>query len=300
MLFRRLRAPFLACLVVFSASAETLTIATYNVDNYGPADRMTEHGYRKDYPKPEAEKRALRRVIHGLNADVLVMQEMGAQPYLDELRRDLRAEGCPYPFAALATVADADRHVAVLSKRPLIQITTLAQLEFPYFGAKERVKRGVLRVAVHTEAGDVTVFAVHLKSRFTERRDDPECTLRRAGEAAAIRDAALASFPNPAAAKFIVLGDCNDSKASKAIARLQHRGRTTVTVLLPAADPNGENWTYRYRKEDAYERVDHIFISPGLQPAVVGGAATIYTGEGVSQASDHRPVVVRLELPGEN
>ena len=59
------------------ARAETLTVATYNVENYVAADRMTETGYRKDYPKPELEKRALRRVIRALAADVVVLQEMG-------------------------------------------------------------------------------------------------------------------------------------------------------------------------------------------------------------------------------
>ena len=75
---------------LMAARAETLTVATYNIENYGPANRMTEAGFRKDYPKPEAEKRALRAVIRALHADVLVLQEMGGQPYLDELRRDLK------------------------------------------------------------------------------------------------------------------------------------------------------------------------------------------------------------------
>ena len=38
-----------------TARAETLTLATYNIENYVAADRMTEAGYRRDYPKPEAE-----------------------------------------------------------------------------------------------------------------------------------------------------------------------------------------------------------------------------------------------------
>lgn len=284
----------LVSLPAVRVGADTLTLATYNVENYGPADRMTTDGYRKDYPKPEAEKAALRRVIRGINADVLVLQEMGDQPYLDELQRDLRADGCDYRYSALATAADADRHIAILSKRPLADVATLANLEFSYLGTKERVKRGVLRATV----GDLTVFAIHLKSRFTERPDDPLCTLRRAGEASAIRDAVLHSFPDPMHAKVVILGDCNDSKASKAVERLEHRGTTPVTLLLPAADANGETWTYRYAKEDRYERVDHIFVTPALQPAVVRGAATIYAGPGVAEASDHRPVVVQLNLPG--
>jgi endonuclease/exonuclease/phosphatase family metal-dependent hydrolase len=280
--------------------SETLTIATYNIENYGPANRVTAAGYRKDYPKPEAEKAALRRVIVGLGADVLVLQEMGSQRHLDELRRDLKAQGCDYPYAVLAEASDADRHVALLAKRPLRGVTTLAGLEFPYFGGRERVKRGLLLVTVATEAGDVTLFAFHLKSRFTDRPDDPESAIRRTGEAAAVRDAILRKFPNPAVARFVVLGDCNDSKASKPLERLQHRGDTIAAVLLPATDDHGETWTYSYRREDSYSHVDHILVSPALRGAVIDGSAHIYSGDGVSEASDHRPVVVRLTLEAKN
>jgi endonuclease/exonuclease/phosphatase family metal-dependent hydrolase len=275
--------------------AETLTVATYNIENYGPADRMTEAGYRKDYPKPEAEKQALRRVIRALNVDVLVLQEMGGQPYLDELRRDLKAEGLDYPHAALATAADADRHVALLSKRPLQAVRTYDTLEFSYFGAKERVKRGLLEATVMTADGEVTLFAVHLKSRFTERPDDPTSAIRRAGEATAIRDAVLKRFPAPAEAGFIVLGDCNDGKTSRALTHLEQRGKTTVAVLLSAADSRGEVWSHYYRREESYSRVDQILVSPALLPAVATGAARIYDGAGVLDASDHRPLIVTLK-----
>jgi len=275
--------------------AETLTIATYNIENYCPANRVTEAGYRKDYPKPEAEKRAVRAVIRALDADVLVLQEMGAQPYLDELRRDLKAEGCDYPHAVLATAADADRHLALLSRRPLRGVTTHTDLEFAYFAAKETVKRGLLEATVATAAGDVTIFALHLKSRFTERPDDPLCAIRRAGEAVAIRDRVLKEFPAPDTARFLLVGDCNDGKASKALEHLQKRGKTEVAKLLPAADSHGDTWTHNYRHEEVYSRVDYFLASPALQATVAGGAARIYDGPGVREASDHRPVVVTLE-----
>ena len=223
-----------------AARAETLTLATYNIENYGPANRVTEAGYRKDYPKPEAEKRALRTVIRGLAADVLVLQEMGSRPYLDELRRDLKSEGCDYPFAELATASDADRHLAILSKRPLKAVTTHIDLSFAYFGGKETVKRGLLEATVATAAGDVTIFVVHLKSRFTDRPDDPMSAVRRAAEATAVRDRVLLRFPTPAAARFVILGDCNDGRTSKAVGFLQKRGKTEIAKLLPAADSRGE------------------------------------------------------------
>lgn len=296
LVLRLLRYLLLNLLVGLAGAAETLTVATYNLENYGLADRMTAEGFRKDYPKPEAEKLALRRVIRAVNADVLALQEMGGQAFLDELRRDLKAEGLDYPHAALATAADADRHVALLSKRPLRAVRTHDALEFAYFGAKERVKRGLLEVTVSTPGGDVTLFVLHLKSRFTERADDPQSAIRRAGEATAIRDVVLQRFPTPASARFIVLGDCNDGKTSRALSHLQARGKTTVATLLAAADSRGEVWSHFYRREESYSRVDQILVSPGLLPAVQGGVARIHDGDGVLDASDHRPLIVTLNL----
>jgi len=276
--------------------AELLTIATYNVENYGPASRMTEAGYRQDYPKPEAEKRALSTVIHALHADVLVLQEMGGRPYLEELQRDLRAEGTDYTQAVMMEAVDADRHIAVLSKRRLKSVVPHAGLEFPYFSGRVHVKRGLLEATIGTAAGDVTIFCVHLKSRWTDRPDDPMSAQRRAAEATAVRDCVLQRVPEPSTSRYLLLGDCNDTKDSKALQRLQKRGLTEVSRLLPAADSRGDTWTAEYRKEESYSRVDHILVSPALLPAVQGGAAQIYDGPEVREASDHRPVVVTLEL----
>ncbi len=211
-------------ILVVGLRAELLTIATYNVENYGPANRMTEAGYRQDYPKPEAEKRALRTVIKGLKADVLVLQEMGGQPYLDELQRDLKTEGTDYPYAVLLEGNDADRHVALLSKRPLKSVVSHVDLEFAYFNGKERVKRGLLEVTITTEAGDVTIFALHLKSRFTDRPDDPMSAQRRTGEATAVRDRVLQRVGDPAKTRFLIIGDFNDTKDSKAVSATAEAG----------------------------------------------------------------------------
>lgn len=281
------------------AGANTLTIATYNVENYGPANRMTAGGFRPDYPKPEAEKQALRAVIRALGVDVLVLQEMGGEPHLAELRRDLKTEGLDYPHAALARAGDADRHVAILARHPLQRVTTVADIDFPYFGGREKVKRGLLEATIATAAGEVTLFGLHLKSRFTERPDDVASLERRVGEATAIRNHVLKRFPVPREAKFLILGDCNDGRRSRALGLIQKRGRLEIARLLPAADSRGEVWTHFYRREESYSRVDHILVSPGLRSHVQGGAARIYDGPGVRDASDHRPVVVvlTLELP---
>jgi endonuclease/exonuclease/phosphatase family metal-dependent hydrolase len=277
--------------------AEAITIATYNVENYVATNRRVEGVYRPAYPKPEAAKAALRAVIRTFDADVLVLQEMGPAAYLEELQRDLRSEGVDYPYTALAEAADADRHLAVLSRKPFRRVQTVAGLDFSYFGGQEKVKRGVLEITLAAGRVELTLFVVHLRSRFTDRADDPGSALCRAGEARVIRDFVLRRFPDPATAHFLILGDCNDTKASQSLRLLTKRGGTVISKLLEAADSAGETWTYYYRKDDTYSRVDYILESPGLASAA-DSAARIFDGAGVREASDHRPVVVRIDLPG--
>lgn len=278
--------------------AETLRLATYNVENYTLTNRMTPDGYRPDYPKPEAAKRALRQVIRALDADVLALQEMGGRAFLEELRRDLAREGCVYPHAEILEYDTEPRHVAVLSRRPFAAVTAHTDLRFRYDGGEAFVKRGLLEVRLAVGGGELTLFVAHLKSRFTERDEDPQSARFRAGEAEAMRDRVLARFPEPSAAAFVMVGDFNDGPVSRPIRALSARGRTTIAALLPVADSRGETWTHRYRREDSYTRVDHIFVSPGLARAarISGDRARIHDGPGVAEASDHRPVVVELDF----
>ena len=199
------------------ARAAPLTVATYNVENYTLADRLAEGVYRKDYPKPEAEKAALRTVIRRIGADVLALQEIGGEPFLAELQRDLRSEGVDYPYAAVLVAEDKDRMIAVLSKRPFVQVTRHGDLSFKYFDGVQKVRRGLLEVRVAADAGEVALFIAHLKSLYTERPDDPAAALQRAGEAVAIRDRVLKVFPEPAEARFLILGDLNDHRASRPV-----------------------------------------------------------------------------------
>jgi endonuclease/exonuclease/phosphatase family metal-dependent hydrolase len=309
---RSVRAGWLAGLWVFFAAnafaaaptGGTLTVATYNVENYNSTDRRTEAGYRPDYPKPEAQKSALRAVLRRLNADVLALQEMGGPPYLEELRRDLRSEGLDYPHGTVLTAdgLDPERHVAVLSKRPFTAVTRHTDLVAKFSGTQEKVKRGLLEVrfaARATSSGltagggeEWTLFIVHLKSRLTERPDDPESAAQRAAEAEAVRDRVLKIFSDPAKAKFLIVGDGNSGRTERPLRALLARGQTTIAEWVPAADSRGEVWSYFYRQKDTYDRVDHILASPGLRPAVV--AARIEDGPGVMEASDHRPVVATL------
>ena len=296
--FAALRMTGIVVVSFFSAvwASAALTVAAYNVENYTIADRMVNGVYREAYPKPEKEKAAVAQVIAGIAPDILAVEEMGPQPFLDDFQRELKLKGQDFPHFALLQAVDADRHVAVLSKVPFKEVRRHASLPITYFGQKDAVKRGVLEVIFATSEGDFSIFVVHLKSRRTERKDDPESAIQRALEAEAVRDLVLARYPNPAKGRFIICGDWNDTRSSRPVRALQKRGDTEVGEILRASDSRGETWTHFYRREDTYSRIDYMLVSTALLPKVAGGRATIWDGPGVGDGSDHRPVFLQLKL----
>jgi endonuclease/exonuclease/phosphatase family metal-dependent hydrolase len=282
-------------LLSFSVSAETWKIATYNLANYNLTDRQIEGAFLTQYPKPEHEKTALRRVIRLLNADVLALQEIGGELFVRELQRDLKGEGVDYPYSAVLSAGDGARKVAVLSRHPFTKVGRHDDLDFSYFEGREVVKRGMLEVRFATEAGELALFVVHFKSRWTERRDDPEAEIRRGREATAARDRVLELFPQPELGRFVVAGDFNDGPTDRVVRAFTHRGDLRLSYLLPVEDSRGETWTHLYRRNHVYSRVDHIMVSQPLRDAVMDGKGLIYDRPGVLVASDHRPVLVEFQ-----
>lgn len=282
--------------LLFALAARAITVATYNVENYLVTDRMADGAYRKAYPKPEVEKAALRQAIAGFAPEVLALQEMGKPEFLAELQRDLKADGQDYPHAYVLEAADADRHVAILSRIPFKEIRPHSNVPIKFLGQEDVVKRGVLEAVFATNEGDVSVFIIHLKSRRTERKDDPEGAGQRGAEATAVRDLVLSRFPDPASAMFIITGDWNDTRTSRAVRALQKRGELVVGEILRAYDSRGDTWTHAYRREDSYSRIDYILVSPALKPFLARATARIYDGAGVREASDHRPVFMKFKL----
>ena len=286
----------LSVLIAAVLAPAALTVVAYNVENYTLADRMVDGVYRAAYPKPEKEKAALRQVIAGISPDILALEEMGPQAYLDDFQRELKQAGQYFPHAVVLEAADADRHVAVLSKVPFKEVRRHAKVPITYFGQAEVVKRGVLEAIFASADGDFSVFVVHLKSKHTERKDDPGAALQRAVEAEAVRDLVLSRYPDPTKGKFIICGDWNDTRGSRPVRALQKRGDTIIGEILPATDSRGEGWTHFFRREEIYSRIDYLMVSPALKQFVVGGRAKIWDGAGSTEASDHRAIYLQLKV----
>ena len=279
-------------------SAEVIRVATYNVQNYLEVDRWVDGRYRPSFPKPEVEKTALRNILLEVRPDVLVIQEMGTGPYLGELQADLKEQGLDLPYRYVARGSDEERHVALLSCLEPFEVLTHADLEFEYSGEKTVVKRGMLEAHFKTGGQEWKVFGLHLKSKWSDYKEDPHSNNRRRSESLACRDRIL-KLQKEDGLPFLILGDLNDTKSTAPIRLLQSRGKQTVAVALEAADSRGEKWTHFYKKEDSYSRIDYILKSPGFPAAAIGGRAHIYDGLDSLKASDHRLVWVDLDWPAE-
>jgi endonuclease/exonuclease/phosphatase family metal-dependent hydrolase len=283
---------------VGSVRTVIVRIATYNVRNYLSTNRIVDGQYKTDWPKPEAEKTALRAVIRQAHPDVLALEEMGDAKELEELRRDLAAEGADYPYSALVSAADPDRHVAVLSRVPFAKVQKYEDVEYKLGQGSEKVKRGLLEADFVTAGQAWAFYAVHLKSRLNEEGDpnDPLSANRREGEAHALRDLIRKQQPLLAGALVAVVGDFNDTRDSVPLRRFLELDGKPLLHLVPAADSRGQTWTFTYPHADTYERIDFVLLSAALLPWQKDAGTVVDIPES-EQASDHRLVWVDLAFP---
>ena len=287
------------CVLLTGAHADTLRIATYNLKNYLVMDRVVAGRWRPEYPKPEAEKKIIRQVITEVEPDVLVLQEIGGADFLEELRRDLSQEGLHYEHAVLMRGMDEARHVALLSQLVPREVRKHRDLDFKYFEDRLKVKRGLLEVVFELPGGQrFQLFAVHLKSRWSDEPRDPGSQMRRTREARACRDRMIERTLESGRKDYVVAGDFNDHPASAPLRRFYQRGDLELGALLPAADSRGHVWTHFYEKQGAYTLVDGFVVSPAFLPLIEGGEGHIADRPGALAGSDHRMVYFDLGLPG--
>jgi endonuclease/exonuclease/phosphatase family metal-dependent hydrolase len=289
-------APLLfACLL----EASTLRIASINVENYLLMDRWVDGKWRKEYPKPSKEKLALRSMINQVNPDILLIQEIGDEPFLNELWMDLNVtNGTQFLYSAWmpGSYEEEERHLAVLSKIPLQSVLHHKDITFTYFGEKKKPSRGLMEINFQTKEQTWSLFNLHLKSKWTERKDDPEANIRREKEARAVRDFIRSKYPPSIQPCYVIAGDFNDHKNSAALRRFTQVNQTKLAFMLPCQDRNRHFWTHYYAKEDSYARLDYLLVSPTMQKYYLPDSAGIYDGYHTLMASDHRMVYADFQF----
>lgn len=285
----------LFCLLVATLPAE-IRVATFNLKNYLVQDRRVEGRWMPDYPKPESEKQAVQRAILEIDADILALQEMGPSPFLAELQQDLKDKGLNYPHAVHFRAEDENRHLAVLSKIAPDEVLRHTDMDFPYFGDRLRVKRGLLEVVFENDGQRWSLFVVHLKSRWTDEPQDPASAERRRKEARAARNRILERYPD-AKGLYLIVGDFNDHRESAPLRRFLRRGDIEISERVESFDSRGEKWTFYYDDWDRYDRVDFILASPEMAERVKGGRGSILDSLYLFDGTDHRPVFLDLLFP---
>lgn len=271
------------------AAPEPLRIATYNVRNYLTMDRQVDGKFRRDYPKPEAEKEIVRETILAASPDILALQEIGTRAELLELRDDLAQNGLNYDSAYLLEAGDEVRRIGALWKSHLsISTRSHTDLEFTLFQERRSVKRGMLELQVkQSDGSSLSVFILHLKSKYTSDKRDPQSSQRRTKEAQSARERILERFPDPKKSCFLVVGDLNDHRNSGPVRRFLVRGNLEITTILNAQDPAGLIWTHYYKKGGEYSLLDYMLASPGLVEAYDTQSAVVALKD-YYKGSDHR------------
>jgi len=272
-------------LVGGSLAAKEFTFAAYNVANYAP---LPEPGREKPRKSAEATA-ALHGIIATLNADILGVCEMGGPRQFEAFRQRLAESGLGYADFEYVEGGDADRHLALASRYPIVARNSRADLVLESDFSHEKMRRGILDVTIAvTPETRIRCVGVHLKSKLAGMED---AEFVRRVEARLLRkhiDAILAEDPG---VQLLVYGDFNDTKTSPALREVAgRRGSKTAMLPLRLCDAEGDHWTHFWAADDSYSRIDFILVNRTLAKNVERTKCFLYRGPDRAGASDHRPL----------
>jgi endonuclease/exonuclease/phosphatase family metal-dependent hydrolase len=271
--------------------ADGVVFCAYNVRNYLGDDQASERGTK---PKPEKEIEALIRIIRDINPDILGVCEMGSPAMFEDFKSRLERAGLGYKDSEYLQGEDPDRHLALLSRFPIVRRDSKARVPFVLNGAAQSVKRGFLDVTIAvTPAYQLRCVGVHLKSKLPAPEGEALIRRHEATKLRAHLDAILGAAPGT---NLLCYGDFNDSKGSPMFAEITGvRGSPTHMTDLPAKDALNDRWTHHWPAADEYSRIDYLFASRALLPEIRRDTATVYRSPDWETASDHRPVYVTIQ-----
>src|SRR5262245_6865640 len=164
-----------------SGFAETVRIATYNLENY------LENPIGTRPAKSVEAKAEICENIRTLRPDIIAVQEIGSRSALEELQRMLKSQGVEFKDQEFVEGADPAIRIAVLSRYSIIARRSHPQESFLLRGRRFRVSRGFVEVQIKVnESYTFILVSAHLKSRRVgAEADEAELRLE---EAKLLRD----------------------------------------------------------------------------------------------------------------
>lgn len=282
-----------ACLLFSSLAraVEPVRFVAYNLHNYAlrpsPEDKAAA-------PKGEREISTLVKILTELKPDILGVCEMGTKEDLGDLQSRLRAAGLDLAHSEWVAGSDKVRHLALLSRYPIVARNSLGALSYQLDEMQFPVQRGLLDVTVQiTETYQLRLAGIHLKSQRESL--EAQQNLMRREEAHVVRlklNEILTANPQE---NLLVYGDCNETRDQPGIREIKGAAGTVLGMRdFTLADSSGEKWTYYYEPADEYSRIDYALASGGVLPEILQKQSGIYSSNDWKQASDHRPLLVVL------
>ncbi|WP_298063750.1 endonuclease/exonuclease/phosphatase family protein [uncultured Rikenella sp.] len=269
--------------------ATALTIAAYNVCNL--FDTLNDPGQHDMVLTPEAYRlktAALSRVIGELAPDIIALCEVENAGVLRDLLDTPPLDTVPYRFIHYDSPDKRGIDAALLYRADRVTSAGSEPIRIP----DGYPTRDILRTEFSIAGTDkrIVVYAAHLPSH---RGGYSRAARMREMIAARLGDMASREAPG---AGVILLGDLNDSPASK----LLRRNFPGLDCLTAEAHRQGQG-SYAWR--DTWQMYDHIFVNRNVRP--YGNARVFvrdwmltrtgrFRGYPDRSVSDHLPVYVRI------
>ncbi len=262
----------------------SLRVATWNLHDFLRSDADADAPSVASAPYVERLAQ-IAGVLWAIDADVVVVQEVGGRGELDDL---VQAIGGYEPWS-LPGNDSRGIHVGVLSRAPPETVVSHRADTFDAEGAPvSDDAAGAMRYArdcLELRFGGTApwlLLGVHFKSKA-----EPDDPVRRLAEARHTRRLADACA---ACARVLIAGDFNDVPGAPAVEAI--RGAPPLQYR-DAGEVLAHAWTYEHAGER--ELIDHLFASPTLASELVDESVMIEHSASTVRASDHAPLVASFE-----
>lgn len=268
----------------------------WNLRNYRLEPVRGDEGKILTPAKSAGSIDAITRTITRLRPDILGLAEIGSRSDLDDLQRRLKKVGVDLPHATWVDGEDQHRHIALLSKFP-IETNHDTTSTVHDSGIPRRVQRGFLDCTLVVRPDfSLRILGAHFKSPRVV--PDFDQAAQRRGESLLLRQRIVSILAKDPATPLLLFGDLNDAKNSPAVDGLTgRRGTLSSMTILPLADRQGDTWTYHWAEPDEYTRVDYMMAGNALRRLIDRRGSLIPRERDWMKASDHRPLVVTINLP---
>jgi endonuclease/exonuclease/phosphatase family metal-dependent hydrolase len=270
-----------------TAPAARLRVVTYNLYNY--VDQNAPQ-----IKSPESRDTVLR-ILAALAPDIVVLIETGGEAAVAEIRAELAARSLTYPFASTVMAFDQERRIGVLARVAPAQVAHVTTATYRLQDREVPVRRGFAHCIFAWPGYRLHLLAAHLKSKAFDPLGQTDMRRYEARLLRYLVDDILRAEPD---ANLLLVGDLNDTPESSPVSTLCSRRSNPPRQLydLRPVDRFGLSWTHCWDSADTYSRIDYAMVSHDLLPEVDLGATEIPFFPEWSLASDHRPLLITLNL----